>query len=53
VKQSDLGGYEENAREAKDTDIQDKSQLPIKPRHRDGKHQFPSVNQQIEKHQGV
>jgi hypothetical protein len=27
--------------------------LPLKPSHMDGKHQFPPVNQQIEKNQGV
>jgi hypothetical protein len=40
VKQDDLGEYEENAREKqRDTNIQGKSQAPLKPSHRDGKHQ--------------
>jgi hypothetical protein len=43
VKQNDLCEYEENTREKqRDTDIQDKSQAPpLKPSHRDGKHQVP------------
>jgi hypothetical protein len=40
-------------RKAKDTNIYDKYKLPLKPSHQDDKHQFPLVNQQIEKHQGV
>jgi hypothetical protein len=27
--------------------------LPLRPSHKDGKHQFPPTNQQIDKHQGV
>jgi hypothetical protein len=30
-----------------------KHQLPLKPSYMDGKHQFLSANQQIEKNQGV
>jgi hypothetical protein len=37
-----LGEYEENATEKqKDTNIQDRTQAPLKPSHEDGKHQFP------------
>jgi hypothetical protein len=40
VKQNDLGEYEENAREKqRDINIQDKSQAPLKPSHRDDKYQ--------------
>jgi hypothetical protein len=54
VKQSDLAEYEENAKEkARDTSIQDRSSTPLKPSHKDGKHQFPPTKQQNEKHQGV
>jgi hypothetical protein len=54
VKQSDLGGYEENVREKQNIQyISQKHQLPLKPSHMDGKHQFPLANQQIEKNQGV
>jgi hypothetical protein len=42
VKQDDFGEYEENAREKqRDTNIQGKSQAPLKPSHRDDKHQAP------------
>jgi predicted RNase H-like nuclease len=42
VKQGDLCEYEETCkRKAKYTDIQDEAQLPLKPSHKDGKHQFP------------
>jgi hypothetical protein len=42
VKQGDLGEYEENAREKQsDTNIQSKSQAPLKPSNMDGKHQAP------------
>jgi hypothetical protein len=54
VKQSDLDEYEENAREKQNIQIYTiKHQLPLKPSHTDGKHQFPPTNQQIEKNQGV
>jgi hypothetical protein len=43
MKQSDLGEYEENAREKQKIHIYKiNHQLPIKPTHKDGKHQFPS-----------
>jgi hypothetical protein len=42
VKQSDLGEYEENAREKQNIHYtRQKHQLPLKPSHMDGKHQFP------------
>jgi hypothetical protein len=42
VKQSDLGGYEENEREKQKIQIYKiKHQLPLKPSHKDGKDQFP------------
>jgi hypothetical protein len=42
VKQSDLGEYEENAREKQNIQYTgQKYQLPLKPSHMDGKHQFP------------
>jgi hypothetical protein len=42
VKQSDLGEYEENAREKQNIQIYTlKYQLPLKPSRKDGKHQFP------------
>jgi hypothetical protein len=42
VKQSDLGEYEENAREKQNIQYtRQKHQLPLKPSHMDGKHQFP------------
>jgi hypothetical protein len=42
VKQSDLGEYEENAREKQNIQIYKiKHQLPLKPSHKDDKHQFP------------
>jgi hypothetical protein len=54
VKQSDLGEYKENIREKQNIQIYKiKHQLPLKPSHKNGKHQFPSTNQQIEKNQGV
>jgi hypothetical protein len=54
VKQSDLGEYEENAREKQNIKIYKiKHQLPLKPNHMDGKHQFLPANQQIEKNQGL
>jgi hypothetical protein len=54
VKQSDLGEYEENAKEkVKYTIYRIKHQHPLKPNHINGKHQFPPANQQIEKNQGV
>jgi hypothetical protein len=54
VKHSDLGEYEENAREKQNTQCtRQKHQLPLKPTHMDGKYQFPLINQQIEKNQGV
>jgi hypothetical protein len=54
VKQSDLGKYEENVREKQNIQIyRIKHQLPLKLSHKDGKYQFPLVNQQSEKHRGV
>jgi hypothetical protein len=54
VKQYDLGEYEENAREKQNIlYTRQKHQLPLKPSHMDGKHQFPPANQQNEKNQGV
>jgi hypothetical protein len=54
VKQDDLGEYEESAREKQNIQYtRQKHQLPLKPSHTDGKHQFPLANQQIEKNQGV
>jgi hypothetical protein len=54
VKQSDLGEYKENAREKQDIQIYKiEHKFPVKPSHRDDRHQFPLTNQQIEKHQGV
>jgi hypothetical protein len=42
VKQSDLGKYEENAREKQKIQIYKlKYQLPLKLSHKDVKHQFP------------
>jgi hypothetical protein len=42
VKQSDLGEYEENAREKpKYTICRIEHQLPLKPSYMDDKHQFP------------
>jgi hypothetical protein len=41
VKQSDLGEYAENVREKQNIQIYKiKHQLPLKPSHKDGKHQF-------------
>jgi hypothetical protein len=54
VKQCELGEYEENAREKQKIQIYKiKHQLPLKPNHRDDKHQFPPAKQQSEKNQGV
>jgi hypothetical protein len=54
VKQNDLGEYEENAREKQNIQYtRQKHQLSLKPSHMYGKHQFPFVNQRIEKNQGV
>jgi hypothetical protein len=46
VKQHDLGEYEENAREKQNIQYtSQKHQLPLKPSHMDGKHQFsPQIN---------
>jgi hypothetical protein len=51
VKQSDLGEYEENARENQIYKI--KHQLPLKQSHKDGKQQFAPAKQQSKKNQGV
>jgi hypothetical protein len=49
-----LGEYEENAREKQKIQIyRIKHKLPLIPSHKDGKYQFPPVNQQSEKHQGI
>jgi hypothetical protein len=54
VKQSDLGEYEENARENQKIQIYNiKHILPLKPSYKDGKHQFPLANQQSEEHRGI
>jgi hypothetical protein len=54
VKQSDLGEYEENAREKQNIQVYKvEHQLPLKSSHMDGKHQFSPANQQIEKNQWV
>jgi hypothetical protein len=43
VKQSDLSEYEENVREKQKIQIYKlKYQLPLKPSHKDGKHQLPT-----------
>jgi hypothetical protein len=43
VKRSDLGEYEENTREKQRIQIYKINQwLPLKPSHRDGKHQVPN-----------
>jgi hypothetical protein len=50
VKEDGLGEYEENAREKqRDINIQSKSQAPLKPSHRDGKHQAPLAKKQNKK----
>jgi hypothetical protein len=54
VKQSDLGEYEENAREKQNIQYtRQKHQLPLKPSHMDANTKFPPANQQIEKNQGA
>jgi hypothetical protein len=54
VKQGDLGEYEENAREKQNIQYtREKHQLPLKPSHMNGKHQFLSAKQQIKKNQWV
>jgi hypothetical protein len=54
VKQRDLSEYEENTEQKQNIQYtRQKHQLPLKPSHMDGKHQFPPANQQIEKNQGV
>jgi hypothetical protein len=54
MNQSDLGEYEENTREKQNIQIYKiNHQLPLKPSHKGGKHQFPPTNQQIKKNQGV
>jgi hypothetical protein len=53
VKQSDLDEYKENVREKQNIQYTEKTELPLKPSHTDGKHQFPPTNQQSEKHRGV
>jgi hypothetical protein len=43
VKQSNLGEYDENTREKQNIQVYKvKHQLPLKPSHIDGKHQFPN-----------
>jgi hypothetical protein len=51
VKQSDLGEYEENARENQIYKI--KYKLPLKPSHKDGKQQFAPTKQHNKKNEGV
>jgi hypothetical protein len=42
VKQNDLGEYEENAGEKQKIQVyKENHNLPLKPSHRDGKHQAP------------
>jgi hypothetical protein len=54
VKQNDLGEYEENAREKQKIQVYKANhKLPLKPSHRDGKHQAPPAKKQNEKNQGV
>jgi hypothetical protein len=53
MKQSDLCEYEKMQKKSKIHNISEKYQLPLKPCHTDGKHQFPPANQQNEKNQGV
>jgi hypothetical protein len=54
VKLSDLGEYEENAREKQNIQLYKvKHKLSLKPSHMDGKHQLSPANQQIEKNQVV
>jgi hypothetical protein len=54
VKQSDLGECDENTREKQNIQVYKvKHQLPLKPSHMDGKHQFSPANQQIKKNQEV
>jgi hypothetical protein len=51
VKQNDLGEYEENAREKQNIQIYKiKHTLPVKPSHKDGKHQVPNSRGQQSKH---
>jgi hypothetical protein len=50
VKQSDLGEYEENAREKQKIQIYTlKYQLSLKPSRKDDKHQFPSPSRKAGK----
>jgi hypothetical protein len=54
VKQSDLVENEENAREKQNIQIYKiKYQLPLKPSHKDDKHQFRPTNQKSKKDRGV
>jgi hypothetical protein len=49
-----FGEYELNMREKQKIQIYKiKHQHPLKPSHKDGKHQFPPANQQSEKNQEV
>jgi hypothetical protein len=51
VKQTDLGEYEENAREKQNIQIYIiEAQLPLKPSHKDGKHQIQNSRGQQSKH---
>jgi hypothetical protein len=51
VKQNDLGEYEENIREKQKIQIYKlKHQLSLKPRHKDGKHQFSNSRGQQSNH---
>jgi hypothetical protein len=53
VKQSDLGEYEENIREKKKIQVYNiKHQLPHKPSHKDGKHQFPPQSRKAKRIKG-
>jgi hypothetical protein len=50
VKQDDLGEYEENVREKQKIQMYKANyKLPLKPSHRDGKHQTPPVKKQNKK----
>jgi hypothetical protein len=51
VKQTDLGEYEENAREKQNIQIYIiEAQLPLKPSHKDDKHQIQKSRGQQSKH---
>jgi hypothetical protein len=54
VKQNDLDESKENAREKQKIQVYKANhKLPLKPSHRDGKHQAPLAKKQNDKNQGV